>query len=147
MSEQANMAARYEHEIPKGYKVRIEGNKVVFELKESENEKIMKEFEKAFLERIFHQKVEDLDEENREIFREDARCVLELARKYLQSEHPEVDLEEEIKKYCRDYYNCDYPDQIQNETCGPVMPHIVDAARHFAEWGAIHLNARKEEKK
>ena len=58
---------------------------------------------------------------------------------------PELDLEEEIKKYCRNYYNCNYPDQIQNGRCSPVMTHIVEAARHFAEWGAIHLNARKEE--
>lgn len=43
-------------------------------------EEELTEFEKAFLERVFHQKAEDLDEENREIFREDARCVLELAR-------------------------------------------------------------------
>lgn len=62
----------------------------------------------------------------------------------LKQEQPEVDLEEEIKKYCRNYYNCNYPDQIQNGRCSPVMPHIVEAARHFAEWGAIHLNARKE---
>jgi len=46
----------------------------------------LSEFEKAFLERVFHQKAEDLDEENREIFREDARCVLELARKQLRQE-------------------------------------------------------------
>ncbi len=46
----------------------------------------LSEFEKAFLERVFHQKAEDLDEENRENFREDARCVLELARKQLQQE-------------------------------------------------------------
>ena len=40
MSEQANMAARYEREIPEGYEARIEGNKVIFELKESEDERI-----------------------------------------------------------------------------------------------------------
>ena len=38
------------------------------------------EFERAFLERVFHQKPEDLDEETKEIFLEDARFVLALAR-------------------------------------------------------------------
>ena len=52
-----------------------------------------------------------------------------------KQKEPEVDLEEEIKKYCRDYYNCNYPDQIQNDRCSPVMPHIVEAARHFYELG------------
>lgn len=40
MSEKANMAARYEHEIPEGYEARIEGNKVIIELKESDDERI-----------------------------------------------------------------------------------------------------------
>lgn len=43
MSEQANMAARYECEIPEGYEARIEGNKVILERKESEDEKIRKQ--------------------------------------------------------------------------------------------------------
>ena len=42
MSEQVNMAARYEHEIPEGYEARIEGNKIILERKESEDEKIRK---------------------------------------------------------------------------------------------------------
>ena len=42
MSTQANMAARYEREIPEGYEARIEGNKVIIELKESEDERIRK---------------------------------------------------------------------------------------------------------
>lgn len=36
------MAARYEHAIPEGYEAKIEGNKVIFELKESEDERIRK---------------------------------------------------------------------------------------------------------
>lgn len=40
--ENANMAARYEREIPEGYEARIEGNKVIIELKESEDERIRK---------------------------------------------------------------------------------------------------------
>ena len=42
-------------------------------------EEELTEFEKAFLERVFHQKAEDLDEQNKEIFLEDARYVLALA--------------------------------------------------------------------
>ena len=42
MNEQANMAARYEHEIPEGYEARIEGDKVIIELKETEDERIRK---------------------------------------------------------------------------------------------------------
>ena len=40
--EQANMAAHYEHEIPEGHEARIEGNKVIIEPKESEDERIRK---------------------------------------------------------------------------------------------------------
>lgn len=54
----------------------------------------------------------------------------------LQQEQPEVDLDREIIKY-----KVPFTDEREylNET-------TLDAiARHFAEWGAIHLNARKEE--
>lgn len=53
----------------------------------------------------------------------------------LRQEQLEVDLEKELEKYCRIYYNCNYPDQIQNGKCSVVMPHIVEAARHFYELG------------
>ena len=75
----------------------------------------------------------------------DGYNVPSVARFIHARQEPKVDLEEEIKKYCRNYYNCNYLDQIQNGRCSPVMPHIVEAARYFAEWGAIHLNTRKEE--
>ena len=54
----------------------------------------------------------------------------------------EVDLEKEIEKYCRKYYNCNYPDQIQSGKCSEVMPHIVETARRFFELG---LNTQKGE--
>lgn len=44
------------------------------------------------------------------------------------------DLEKELKYYCNDYYNCDYPKQLEEENCSEVMPHIVSAANHFAQW-------------
>ena len=47
----------------------------------------------------------------------------------------EVDLEEELKHYCHDYYNCDYPKQLEEENCSEVMPHIVSAAKRFFELG------------
>lgn len=46
MNDCANMARRYEREIPEGYEARIEGNKIIMELiepKETEDEKIRKE--------------------------------------------------------------------------------------------------------
>ena len=54
----------------------------------------------------------------------------------------DVDLEEELKHYCHDYYNCDYPKQLEEENCSEVMPHIVSAAKHFFELG---IKARKGE--
>ena len=43
MDNNVGMAQRYEHEIPDGYEARIEGNKVILEPKESDNERIMKD--------------------------------------------------------------------------------------------------------
>lgn len=40
MNHNTNMTQRYEYEIPEGYEARIEGGKVVIELKESEDERI-----------------------------------------------------------------------------------------------------------
>ena len=51
----------------------------------------------------------------------------------------EIDLEKEIEKYCRIYYNCNYPDQVQNVRCSPIMPHIVNAARYFYKLGKNSL--------
>jgi hypothetical protein len=42
MDNNVGMAQRYEHEIPEGYEARIEGNKVILKLKESEDERIRK---------------------------------------------------------------------------------------------------------
>ena len=42
MDNNVGMAQRYEHEIPDGYEARIEGSKVIIELKVSEDEKIRK---------------------------------------------------------------------------------------------------------
>lgn len=47
----------------------------------------------------------------------------------------EGDFEEELKYYCNNYYNCDYPKQLEEESCSEVMPHIVSAAKHFFELG------------
>ena len=52
-----------------------------------------------------------------------------------EQEHPEVDLEKEIKNY------------LATKCAGDDEPSVSEIASHFAEWGAIHLNARKEEKK
>lgn len=55
----------------------------------------------------------------------------------LESENPmQEGLEEELKDYLRHYYNCDYPKQIKDKTCSVMMIHLVECARHFAQWGA-----------
>ena len=43
MEKNTKNSRKYEYEIPEGYEVRIEGNKVIIELKESEDERIRKE--------------------------------------------------------------------------------------------------------
>ena len=43
MDDNTNMALRYEREIPEGYEARIEGNKVILEPKEGEDERIRKD--------------------------------------------------------------------------------------------------------
>ena len=53
--------------------------------------------------------------------------------KSLQQEQSEMDLEKEIKNY------------LATKCAGDDEPSVSEIARHFAEWGAIHLNARKEE--
>lgn len=59
--------------------------------------------------------------------------------KQIKQEQPEVDLEKEIDKFLNEtgapYVWCN--DDEQKEWCNII-------ARHFAEWGAIHLNTRKE---
>ena len=63
-------------------------------------------------------------------------CHLDSVKQSVNSlEVKEVDFEEELKHYCNDYYNCDYPKQIEEETCCEAMPHIVSATKHFFELG------------
>ena len=55
----------------------------------------------------------------------------------LQQEQPEVDLEKEIERIIKS------EDRFMKFQVKEQLIKYV--ARHFAEWGAIHLNARKEE--
>lgn len=59
--------------------------------------------------------------------------LLKQVKKKLQQEQSEVDLEKEIKNY------------LATKCAGDDEPSVSEIARHFAEWGAIHLNARKED--
>ena len=62
----------------------------------------------------------------------------------LQEEQPEVDLEKEIHSFIwKHFKNPDYDKDFIAEV--DWENSIKDCARHFAKWGAIHLNARKEE--
>lgn len=44
------------------------------------------------------------------------------------------DLEEHLTWFLREYYNYDYPKQYKEGTGSSAMPHIVEAAIHFASW-------------
>ena len=50
----------------------------------------------------------------------------------LQQEQPEMDLEEEVKRYYSDNFAYISSDQ-------PTLSILTNIARHFAEWGAEHL--------
>ena len=44
-------------------------------------------------------------------------------------------LEEELARYLKEYYNCVYPDQVDNGTASETVDHVVAAARHFFSTG------------
>ena len=56
----------------------------------------------------------------------------------LQREQPKVDIEKEYAEFVD-------ADPVYSKLVNGVVGRAI--ARHFAEWGAIHLNARKEETK
>ena len=69
----------------------------------------------------------------------------------LQQEQPEVDLVKEMDKFYGMYRDKtgETHDIEDDEPCfdwkeDELSEHEMRIAHHFAEWGAIHLNARKE---
>ena len=44
-------------------------------------------------------------------------------------------LEEELARYLKQYYNCIYPDQVNDGTASETVAHVIDAARHFFSVG------------
>lgn len=61
-------------------------------------------------------------------------------------EQPEAGLEKEIDRYFNPHGMKLQFDRSKGNTI--LKPEqLIKFARHFAEWGAIHLNARKEESK
>lgn len=69
----------------------------------------------------------------------------------LQQEQPEVDLVKEMDKFYGMYRDKtgETHDIEDDEPCfdwkeDELSEHEMRIARHFAEWGAIHLNTRKE---
>lgn len=111
-------------EIPEGYEARIEGNKVILEPKENEDEKIRK----FLVELVSNDKYNDYGGlyEERNVSYDDALAYLERQK---EQEQPEVDLEEEVKRW-KNKYGVVGMDDLW-----------LDFARHFYELG---LNARKE---
>ena len=85
------------------------------------------------------------------------KAGVEYGRNHPKQEQPEVDLDAEIDKFLygtkfkRDYDGVHVPGVCMRDWKGKkytnrdVTPDDMRRyARHFAEWGAIHLNARKE---
>lgn len=64
----------------------------------------------------------------------------------LQQEQPEVDLEKELIFYHNEHFSPCENDVLFSERTGRELDYsdYEDIAHHFAEWGAIHLNARKD---
>ena len=61
----------------------------------------------------------------------------------VEQEQPEAELEKEIEKQ---WEKCNPVDEGMGVESAYIHIEAFDIiARHFAEWGAIHLNARKEE--
>lgn len=61
----------------------------------------------------------------------------------LQQEQPEVDLKKELDKWRYEHFKGKRDGNYNGEYL--ERESQLDLACHFAEWGAIHLNARKEE--
>lgn len=70
--------------------------------------------------------------------------IADVFRQYAErakQEQPEVDLEKEINRFwdsCTKHKN-----EIGNNVIWSNKLEVKVLARHFAEWGAIHLNARR----
>lgn len=68
---------------------------------------------------------------------EDKQNAYEEALYALNGASIREDFDEEWKRYM---------DSRKDDLSGRIVTvNVKDVARHFAEWGAIHLNARKEE--
>ena len=61
----------------------------------------------------------------------------------VSQEQPEVDLEKELNQWRHKHFKGKRDDDYNGEYL--ERKSQLDLARHFAEWGAAHLNARKEE--
>lgn len=60
-----------------------------------------------------------------------------------QQERTEVDLEKELEKWRHDHFKGKRDGDYSGEYL--ERESQLDIARHFVEWGAIHLSSRKEE--
>lgn len=74
---------------------------------------------------------------------QDMTAVEYVRNDFVEQEQPEVDLEKEIDK---EWAKCEPVDEGMGlESANIVNEQFDSIARHFAEWGAIHLSAKKEE--
>lgn len=63
-----------------------------------------------------------------------------------QSKQPDADLEAEVERWWNERYAKLKKDYKFDSTSGHYFDNetIIELVRHFAEWGAVHLNVRKE---
>lgn len=70
---------------------------------------------------------------------------IDLGKMDIQQEQPEVDFKIEERKWVHDAVDNVFPEDGDFMSEVDFRKILKDTARHFAEWGAIHLNTRKEE--
>lgn len=61
----------------------------------------------------------------------------------VSQEQPEVDLENYLENYFKEWHIEEEIGLTKPDGWSCIVDDLKDIARHFAEWGAIHLNARK----
>ena len=103
---------------------------------------------KAEIERQIEEEKNNLTEETNLYYgtRQQVRSTILRIIDSLQQEQPEVDLEKEMDSYFNEHFSPCVDGTLISERTGMEIDgnDYDDIARHFAEWGAIHLNARKD---
>ena len=79
--------------------------------------------------------------------RVELELVLDTISSLQQVQSEEVDLEKDIEAYFKGWHIEEEIGMTKPDGWSVIVDDLKDVARHFAEWGAIHLNTKKEEGK